>query len=115
MVLALVMIAVQFSLYSSVIWSSIALSVPTEATGIALAMATSIQNILLTVLPLMFGYLNRNDNVKAYQNSLILLLVLGSISLVASFVLTIYDICNGGTLHKSENNVTVLEIREKKS
>lgn len=63
----------------------------------------------------MFGYLNKEDTVRAYQNSLILLLVLAGISLVASVTVTIFDIFTGGTLHKSENDVTVLEIRERRS
>lgn len=114
-VVGLVMISIQFSLYSSVIWSSMTLAVPSEATGIALALATCSQNVLLTILPIMFGYLNKEDTVRAYQNSLILLLVLAGISLVASVTVTIFDIFTGGTLHKSENDVTVLEIRERRS
>lgn len=114
-VAGVIMLGLQFSLYSCVIWSSLALSVPKQATGIALALATTLQNILMTTMPVLFGYINRDQEVESYQKSILIFITLASAALILSVFTTIYDICHDGILYKSENKKEVLDLRERRS
>lgn len=113
--IAVVMIGLQYSLYCCVIWSSMTLSVPKEATGIALSLVVTFQNILMTILPVVFGYINQDGKIASYQDSILLFIIIALISLVLCSITTVYDIFNGGVLQKSENDKSVLDMRSKRS
>lgn len=104
-----------YSLYSTVIWSSMALVVPKEGTSIALAIATTLQNILMTLLPILFGHLNKSQKVEAYNHSLQVFILLTAVSTVLSIFTTIFDLRRGKVLYLSENDKDVLEGRRRKS
>lgn len=102
-----------FSLYNSVIWSSITLVVPQQGTSVALGLATTIQNILMTTLPLYFGNINESRTIEAYNRSLFSLRVLAFGGIFASLIVIIVDFRTGKRLHLPENHKEVLEAKSK--
>jgi MFS family permease len=104
-----------YSLYSSVIWTSMTLVVPKQGTSVALGLATTIQNILMTSLPIVFGKINTDRTPAAYNTSLQLLTFLGVGALFFSAIVTIVDFKSGKQLHLPENSKSVLEQRSRNS
>jgi hypothetical protein len=87
------------------------LVVPQQGTSVALGIATTMQNVLMSTLPLYFGYLNRDRNIKGYNNSLFSLKILASGALISSIVVTIVDFNTGKRLHLPENDKRVLAAK----
>lgn len=108
-------VCIFFSLYTTVIWSSMALVVPQEATSIAFAIATTLQNVLMTALPIIFGYINKDQKPLSYNRSLLIFIILGLICTAVTIFTTFYDLAHGSVLYMSENNKEVLEERRRKS
>lgn len=102
--IAMVGVTLFYALYSAVIWSSMALVVPQEATSIALSIATTMQNVLMTLLPMVFGYINQDQTVKSYNTSLVVFVVIGVLCLLVTIYTTVYDMRNGKVLYDSENS-----------
>lgn len=109
--ISIIMIGVFFSLYSSVIWTSMALVVPKQATSVALGIATTIQNILMTTLPIVFGAINKSRTPKAYNTSLRVLQGMAICATIFSVIVTITDKVTGKKLDLPENDKSVLEQR----
>lgn len=110
--ISIVAIGVFFSCYTSVIWSCVALVVPKQGVQIALGLIATSQSILLSTLTIWFGYINKERTVEAYNNSLLLLKVIGLISLVFSIVMVVVDYKTGGRLMMRENDPRVLKAKE---
>ena len=106
-------ISLFFSLYNSAIWSSIALTVPKQAVSFAYAAATTLQNIGLTVFPLLFGWINQERTGEAYQKSLIGLAIIAALGALVSVFIVINDLTTGGVLNYPENDKKVTEIRSR--
>lgn len=104
-------VAFFYSLYSSVIWSSITLVVPQQGTSVALGLATTIQNILMTTLPLYFGRINKSRSINAYNMSLFSLRILAFGGIFASLLVILVDFRTGKRLHLHENHKEVLEAK----
>lgn len=109
----LILTAFWFSIYSSVIWSSFTLVVPVQGTGMALAIACTIQNILMTLLPMVFGSINTSRSVESYNTSLLLLMALSICGLFASLALVHEDNKCGGVLYLPENDIQVLKSKQR--
>lgn len=104
-----------FSLYCSVIWTSMALVVPQEATSIALAVATTAQNVLMTILPIVFGSINKDRKIESYNKSMTIFIGMGVCCIIVTVFTTIYDLRRGKVLYESENNKKILNDRQRKS
>jgi len=107
--------SLSYSLYSSVIWSSIALSVPREGTSVAFSIANSFQNLLMLTLPIMFGKINEERSVESYNNSIKVFLGMSCACLIITIVMTVYDLSKSSILNLSENNKKVLQSRTEQS
>jgi len=104
-----------YSLYSSVIWTSMALVVPKQGTSVALGLATTIQNVLMTSLPIVFGKINTDRTPAAYDKSLRLLMCLGVGATFFAGLVTVVDLKTGKQLHLPENDKEVMEKRSRNS
>jgi hypothetical protein len=109
--LCIIGVAFFYSLYSSVIWSSMTLVVPQQGTNVALGLATTIQNVLMTTLPLYFGHINESRTIGAYNKSMRSLKFLAAGGLLASLIVTIVDFRTGKRLHLPENHKSVLQAK----
>jgi len=109
----IILTALFFSLYSTTIWSSMTLVIPQQGTSVALGLATTIQNILMTALPILFGYVNQPRTVKAYNTSLTILRALGVGAFISGIVVTIVDLKTGKRLHLPENDKKVMEAKSR--
>ena len=102
--------------FQATIWSSLTLLVPKEATGLAIAVALTLENILMTSLPVLFGKINTARTPEAFNYSLVLLIGLSVFSFVLSLEIFVFDYYFGDKiLHLSENEESVLEARALKS
>lgn len=113
--ICIVGVAFFYSLYSSVIWASMTLVVPQQGTSVALGLATTMQNILMTTLPLYFGEVNKPRSITAYNNSLFSLKIISIGGLVASILVTVVDLKTGQRLNLPENDKRVLDQKSKAS
>lgn len=104
-----------FALYSSVIWTSFTLLVPAQGTAMALAIATTFQNILMTMLPMLFGKLNLERTPGAYNRSLTVLSGLSFCGILSSAALIREDNKSGGVLYLPENDQRVLSHKQSMS
>lgn len=91
------------------------LVVPQQGTNVALGLATTIQNVLMTVLPIYFGSVNEDRTIDAYNKSLFSLRILGLGGLVSATIVTIVDLKTGMRLNLPENDKRVLDAKSKSS
>jgi hypothetical protein len=106
-------VALFYSMYSTVIWSSMTLVVPQQGTSVALGIATTVQNVLMTILPLYFGSINESRTIKAYDKSLFSLTLLSVGGLLSSLLVILVDFRTGKRLHLPENHEKVLEAKSR--
>ena len=102
-----------YSVYSSVIWSSMTLVVPQQGTSVALGLATTIQNVLMTTLPIYFGVVNEDRTIKAYNSSLFSLRLLALGGMLSAVMVIIVDFKTGQRINLPENDKRVLKLKEK--
>lgn len=93
----MVLIGLFLTLFSVVIWTSIAATVPLENIGTAYGIALSIKNLLLTIMPIFIGILLKNK-IDGVKNMLILILCLTLISFVLALSIFFYDKSKGGII-----------------
>lgn len=78
----------------------------------ALAIATTFQNILMTLLPILFGKLNLDRTPGAYNRSLGVLSGLSFCGMLSSAALIKEDNKSGGVLYLPENDHRVLSHKQ---
>ena len=66
----------------------------------------------MTFMPMVFGTINEPRSIQAYDNSLKLLLILGSCGLIASLALVLEDRRTGNILFLPENHENVLKKKK---
>ena len=101
--LPLILLGVGYSIYACALWGSIPYTVPDKMFGSAFGICTSIQQVGLTLTPIILAYTETLGKTKAVFNSasLIFLTVLGTIGIVFNVMLYLDDINNrGGQLDK---------------
>ena len=102
------------SLLLTLVWPCMTLSVPSQATTIAFGVATIMQNQLMTVLPLLFGAIDKDRSVSAYNISLYFLALMCFFNFVLSLWLTTRDLeKEGKLLHLPENSVKAAKARQR--
>jgi len=113
---AMFLLSLMLAAFQAVIWSSLTLLVPKEATGLAIAVSLTLENILMTTLPVLFGKINKPRTPEAFNYSLVLLIGLSVFSLVLSLEIFVFDYYFGNKiLYLGENEESVLEARAIKS
>ena len=101
------------SLLLTLVWPCMTLSVPSEAATIAFGVATIMQNLLMATLPLVFGAVDKDRTVKAYNTSLYLLAFMCFLNLVLPVWLTVRDLRKERKLiHLPENSEEAARARE---
>jgi hypothetical protein len=65
----MILVGLFLTLFTVVVWSSIAVAVPIENIGTAYGIALSFKNLLLTIMPIFIGILldvikNNNNKIK---------------------------------------------------
>lgn len=106
------LISIGYCLFVSTIWPCMTLAAPSKATSVALGFGLNAQNLFLTLMPLVFGKINENRDVKAYNNSLKLLVLIMIASILLNLVVIVVDFRSGKLLHLPENDERVAIIRQ---
>ena len=109
------LISIFYSLYTCVIWTCLTLLVPTEGTSVGLGIATGIENMFMVVLPFLFGEVNKNRSVEAYNNSLMILQAMLVVALIFGLFVAYFDFKGEKILHLPENHHRVISQREELS
>lgn len=111
----IVAISTFYSLYTAVLYSSVGLVVPTQGIQVAYGLMATIQSIMLSSFPVLFGYINEARTFHAYNSSLFVLRMLGICALVCSILMIYLDCKTGKRLFTPENDPKVLEAKERSS
>ena len=111
--LALLGIVVFFSIFSSSVWTSLALSVHNQAVEKVLTWSLTLLNLFYSVLPPFFAYLNYDKDYEAYQQTFLSFFIISVVCLIFSIVIAIYDFCSYQVLHLPEDDLEVAKIRDK--
>lgn len=112
MYLALFLFSFYYALFVAVVWPSMTLSVPPAATAVALGLATTVQNIFITLFPFLFGYVNKDRTPSQYNQSLMVIVGMALVSGLLTVLMIIVDFKTGGKLNLPENNPRVAEMRK---
>lgn len=105
------MLGLAYSLHTVVIFTNMALVLPTEATSQAVGFAISFQNLGLTVMPFVFGVLSKDESPESFNSCLYLLIALSISSSLLSVILIIVDSRRGKMLQRLENDQNVQSLR----
>lgn len=110
--LPLIFMGVGYSIYASALWGSVPYVVEPKTIGSAFGLTTAVQNLGLSVAPLLIGV--EIDNTKSqdgYFWSNITMALLAGIGLCANVILYYDDINNrGGVLNKVDKSAELKEL-----
>ena len=111
--IGLVMFSFFFSMFAACLWSCLVISVPKQSAGLMIAIAATVQNLFLTVLPLFFSIFYGPRTVRAYQTFLYSMMgYCGVCALLA--VATLYlDLKGDKILTMPENDIRVKRLQMK--
>ena len=99
----------------SALWPSLAISLPKQGVVIMVGIATSFQNLLGAIWPVVYGVINKPRTPEAYEMSLYVLSYNGILALTVAIFICIEDSRTGKIIHIPENDVRVREMRMKKN
>ena len=102
--IAVYLTAMFYIFYQSTIYPCVAMSVPKDAVSIGYGVAGLIQGIALAGLPVVLGYITKQETATQFQHALYLLLTMVVISLAIVLVGIVSDKRAGGLLDKPENS-----------
>lgn len=103
------------SVYTGCSWSCLVISLPRRASTNFVAFGFTLQNVLMAVLPLVFGKINYMRDYAAYQNSLYLLIGMATICIFLSGGIFFSDVRSDKLLHLPENNKIVQDMKRKRA
>ena len=106
-------VALFWSLMTSAVWSSLSISLPSQALTFMLGLVICFQNFLGAVLPPIFGWIQVKQDYDCYQKSFYFLIGLGVISLLISSWIYWKDITGFKALDLPENDQKVTDYRKK--
>ena len=104
-------LGVFYAIYTSCLWSSMALTMPRAAVGFGYGIASCIQSIVLGGFSFIFGEVINKRTKQAYGNGLLAMILVGGIGFGFCLALFMLDWRAGGVLHLAENDEAVLEYR----
>ena len=96
--------AMFYIFYQSTIYPCVAMSVPKDAVSIGYGTGGLIQAVALAVLPVILGYIAKDETVAQFQHVLYILLTMVIFSLGIATLGVISDVRLGGLLDKPENS-----------
>lgn len=97
----------------SSVWPSLSISLPKQAVVIMVGIATCLQNTLGSILPVLFGKLNKPRTPEAYERSLYVLSFLGFLAMTIAVFIVVEDSRTGRIIDIPENDNRVREMRMK--
>jgi len=103
-ILPLVGQGVAYSLFAAVIWPSVPLTVDERLTGTAFGVITAIQNLGLTIFPLVVAYLYKVARGKYIPSVEIFFSTCALFGVVIGILLNVMDARRGGKLNARANN-----------
>ena len=109
------LISLFFCTFCSCLLSSLVMSVPKQAAGLFVALVATLQNLLLTTLPLFFSLFYGPRTDQAYQNTLYVLASFSAIMCCLAFFFFIADTTGDRMLTMPESDPRVLKIQQKMS
>lgn len=92
-----------YSLYSSVLWPSVTLTVPKDFTGTAFGLITSIQNAGLALFPLVVAAIYNHSNNSYMPNVEYFFTACASFGIAVGIFLNLADLKKGNVLNSIEN------------
>lgn len=99
-ILGLFLFGISFSIFAAVVWPSIALVVSEKYVGLALSITTSMQNLSMSLFPLIVAYIYSKYN--RYDYVLIFFSFLSIIAILLSLSISKINKDNSGALDKNE-------------
>ena len=96
---------------SGIIYSCLGLMVARSKVSFAYALCNCIENISLTILPAIFGFVSENQSVDSYERCIVLLAFLAAMAIFTSILLIRNDRRMNWILTNSENSRSVLHAR----
>lgn len=102
-----------FSIFNTVIWPVIMISVPSRSVGVSLGISSLIESSLMTILPILFGFILENNTIDNYQLCLIAFCALSLFSFILCIFLLKYDYKNGKLLTRLEDDPYVERLRRR--
>ena len=104
-----------YGLYNALVWTSIALVAPKQAVNLFVGVGIGMLSTGLTFLPLLAGFVVRDRDVAAYQNSILLQAGMALVVLVLGVEAARLDFRTGRLLDLPENDERVTAQRERMS
>jgi len=106
MLLPIIGIGIAFSAYAAIIWPAVSLVVEEKANGTAYGFALSMQNLMLSIIPLVVGFVHDKtmDVSHGYYWTEIFLLVLSLVGIYVTWLIKKEDAKSGGALEAPPNN-----------
>lgn len=87
---------------------------PKQAATTFVALAVTLQNILLAIFPIFFGKFNKNRDFAGYQKSLYFLCGMATVCTLLSSTACFWDFKTNKILHLPENSKEVKELKIRK-
>lgn len=100
-----------WSIFGAVAFSSIVIATPTRSIPLSLGFSFFSNDVFLSTVPLIFGQIVKNDDIKGYQNALYLLIGLSCLGIGLSIWNFIVDLKKGGILELPENGEKAKKLK----
>ena len=110
-----ILFALYFALYGPAIFPCMTMSLPKDAASIGLSFSTILQQLTLSITPVIVGRLSAPRTPEAYQRCLYFITALAIFGLVLSIIVIIFDRTEGFILHLPENSEEVQKLRHLKN
>jgi len=107
MLLPIIGVGIAFSAYAAIIWPAVSLVVEEKANGTAYGFALSMQNLMLSIIPLVVGFVHDTtmDVSHGYYWTEIFLLILSLGGVYVTLLIKKEDVKTGGVLEAPPNQV----------
>lgn len=102
-----------FSIFNTVIWPTMMISVPSRSVGICLGIGALLESSLMSIMPIIFGFILSDNSVENYQLAITAFCAIAVFSLFLCTVLWRYDQKNGRLLSRLEDDKEVEKLRRK--
>ena len=115
LVLAMIFMAVHYGMCYGGVFSSLLLSVPKEASSLILVLTITLQNVLMTLMPIISGRIYQDRTSQTYQNWVYFMVVFSILAAICSLAIFLVDLKGDRLLKLPENDPRAMRIQEKMS